>query len=181
MKYKEFNISYTEKVVDLLNICLKTQNITKSSFLWKHFDEYFSGKSIGMIAIDNNKICAFVCFTPVIIANNNNIYKNFYSCAIQATHPNYRRKGIISDLTKIIERKINHNAEYIGFSNKNGIKIDRFSKKIGYTILSQMKTRYVLSLPYKKKFNIKQIYSLNIEKEIKSNYFSILKNNSYIN
>lgn len=178
MEYKEFNLSHLNQVINLLNICFPNKKITANSFLWKHYDKYFNNKSTAMIAVDKNKICAFVCFTPIFIANNN--YQNFYSCAVQASHPEYRRKGIISDLTQIIEKKLGDYVEYIGFSNNDGVKIDKFSKKIGYQILGQINTRYVLSLPYKSSFDVIQVDKIFPKTNWQLNYFSVLKNIDYL-
>lgn len=180
MKYKQFKLSNLNEVINLLNICFPNKKITENSFLWKHFDEYFNNTSIGMVAIDKNKICAFVCFTPICIANNQSLYQNFYSCAVQATLPDYRRKGIISDLTQIIENKLGNYVEYIGFSNDDGVKIDKFSKKIGYKILGQINTRYVLSLPYKSSFKVMQVEKIPSETKWHLNNFGILKNADYL-
>lgn len=180
MEYREFNQAYLNQVVNLLNICFSDKNINTSSFLWKHYSAFFNNKSVGMVAIDKDHICAFACFTPIFVTNNKNIYQNFYSCAVQATHPDYRRKGVISSLTQAIEKKLGYQAEYIGFSNNDGIKIDKFSKKIGYKILGQMTTRYVLSLPYKTNLQIAQVDKIFAENITISNYLGILKNSDYL-
>lgn len=180
MKYVEFNLSHLNQVVNLLNLCFPKNNVTNNSFLWKHFSHFFDDKSIGMIAIDKKEVCAFVCFVPIIISNNNIFLNNFYLCAIQCTHPNYRRRGIISDLTKIIENKLGNNIEYIGFSNRSGIKIDKFSKKINYQIIGQFKKKIIPSFPYRKTYKIEQIYNIPKKINYNSTYFGILKNINYL-
>jgi hypothetical protein len=180
MEYKEFNLSYIDQVIDLLNLCFPEKKITKKSFLWKYCNNFFNGKSLGMIAVDNEKVCAFVYFTPIYITNNKETL-NFYLCAIQCTHPKYRRKGIISDLTQIIEKKIGDNVGYLGFSNNSGIKIDRYSKKIQYKILGKFSKKYVLSFLYKTNLEIKKVDKISKEIIYNSNYFGILKNIDYLN
>lgn len=181
MESKEYSRSSLGQVVELLNICFPEKKVTERSFLWKHYDGFFNGKTTGMIATDGEKICSFVCFTPTIIAKNKNINQNFYSCAVQATHPNYRRQGIVSCLTQQIEKKIGPNVSYIGFSNNSGLKIDKFSKKISYNILGRMATQYVFSLPYRTNLNIKKTNSISLKNIELSNYFSIIKDDKYLN
>ncbi len=180
MEYKEYNPSHLDQVVDLLNICFPKKQISKKTFLWKHYDKVFK-KTLGMVAIDREKICSFVCFTPIVISKDNNIYQNFYSCAVQATHPDYRRQGLVSKLTQLVEKKLGNNIGYIGFSNTNGVKIDRFSKNINYRILGQMASQYVLSLPYKTNLKITKTDSIFLQTTIASNYYGIFKNNDYFN
>jgi len=182
MEYKEYKKEHLSQVVELLNKCFPNKNITEQSFLWKHFDCFFDNKSVGMVATEGDKVCAFVCFTPIDILNGENIYNNFYSCAIQATHPDFRRRGIVSKLTLLAEEKIGPVAEYLGFSNNDGVKIDKFSKRINYKILGQMATRYVLSFPYTTSLVVKQTGKIDLlsKNSYGKNGFGILKNNKYL-
>lgn len=181
MKNKEYDQSCLGQTVDLLNVCFPEKKVSERSFLWKHYDKFFNGGSVGMAAFDGEKMCSFVCFTPVIIAAGKNNIQNFYSCAVQATHPKYRRQGIVSRLTQLIEKKIGSNAAYIGFSNDSGLMIDKFSKKINYKVLGQMATQYVLSFPYKTKLAIKKTNKISLENIEFSNYFGVIKSNEYLN
>lgn len=181
MENKEFNNSYLNQAISLLNTCFPKKQVSEKSFIWKHYDIFFNNKTISMIATDSGKICSLVCFTPVLIAKGKIVCQNFYSCAVQATHPNYRRQGIISGLTKLAEKRIGSSVSYIGFSNNNGIKIDKFSKKINYKILGQMNTRYVLSLPYKTSLVIKKTDKISWQKNECSNFFALFKNDEYLN
>ncbi|MFA6424156.1 MAG: GNAT family N-acetyltransferase [Candidatus Magasanikbacteria bacterium] len=182
MEYKEYKQEHTSQVVELLNKCFPNKKVTEKSFLWKHFDKFFNNKSVGIVALEEGVVCAFVCFTPIAIVNGENIYNHFYSCAIQATHPDFRRQGIVSKLTLMVEDKLGPAVEYIGFSNSEGVKIDKFSKKINYEILGQMATKYVVSLPYFSNFHIKQIDEINFQPKSQHNTsgFLILKNNEYL-
>ena len=180
MEYKEYIDHYISQVVELLNICFLNKTIIQKSFIWKHFDTFFKGKSIGVVAIDNGTICSFVCFTPLFITKGYTNIGDVYSCAVQATHPKYRRKGIVSHLTKIIEKNLGSKVHYVGFSNIEGVKIDTFSKRINYKIIGQMATQYVLSFPHKSLFQIKEIKEIPSSFVNHSNYLSIEKNDTYI-
>ncbi len=100
----------------------------------------FKQKEIIFIAVENNKVCSFVSFSPYEICDNTKLHNNFFICTLQATHPKHRRKGYISILTKKAEQKIyktNKNVSFIGFSNNYGIQIDKKSKTIAYKIIHQ--------------------------------------------
>ncbi len=175
IKFKKYNNQYESQVINLLNLCFHNKKITTASFNWKHFNSFFQNKTISMIALNGNTVYSFVCFTPINIKG----YDNFYSCAIQVTHPKYRKQGLVSILTQKIEKTLGGNINYIGFSNKDGILIDKNSKKINYKILGQFYTKYILSYPYNTKIKFSEV--INIQ-EIKNNskYLQIKKNNPYL-
>ncbi|MBP7774609.1 GNAT family N-acetyltransferase [Candidatus Woesebacteria bacterium] len=147
MKLRKYLDTDARRVVDLLNLCFPQKKITVDTFLWKHFDVFFQKRSVCYVAEDNQLMCSFVCFTPMDIQHHHTT-RRFYSCAVQATHPEYRRQGWVTQLTQLVEKELGVNTEYIGFSNSDGVKIDRNSKKINYDIVGQLYTRYVPSLPY---------------------------------
>lgn len=159
IKYLDYNRSYENDVIRLLNLVFEEKRINSQSFNWKHFDEYFKNKSVAMVAIDDETqiLCSFVCFTPVDI-NYHGKNMNFYSCAIQATDPRFRKRGLVSDLTLLIEKKLGE-VNYLGFSNSDGVMIDKYSKRINYEILGQLKTFYRLTGPFKCEINLQEVSS----------------------
>lgn len=181
MEYKKYDQFYLKQIIDLLNICFPRKKISEKSFIWKHYNKIFNDKTLGMMAIDNEKVCSFVCFVPIAITRGGNILENIYSCAVQATHTEYRRQGIVSDLTQLIEKDLASGTVYLGFSNEDGVKIDKFSKKINYKILGQLNTKYVLSLPYKTNLEIKKVEKIIQKNNYYSDYYNILKDNDYVN
>ncbi len=146
MKLRKYVDTDARSVVDLLNLCFPQKKITMDTFLWKHFDGFFQNRSACYVAEDTQTICSFVCFTPMDIQLHHTT-RRFYSCAVQATHPEYRRQGWVTQLTQLVEKELGVNTEYIGFSNSDGVKIDINSKKINYAIVGQLYTRYVPSFP----------------------------------
>lgn len=179
MEYAFFDSRYTDQVITLLNLCFPKKHIQKHSFWWRHFDAYFSGRSLAAIAVDNNIVCAFVCFTPVNIACSTTAYP-FYSCAIQATHPQYRRRGIVSHLTQMIENQHDQSTNYVGFSNAAGVKIDQCSQRIAYTIVGQLRTQYVFSLPYSSDVQLHEVQKLPSSFLTQHAVFSLVKNEKYL-
>lgn len=153
MRYVKYNPDLEMEVIGLLNVCFPQKKITRESFNWKHFPTYLKNKNIAYVAIEKGKVIAFVDFSPLKV--NSGIFGNrlFYSCTVQATHPSWRRMGIISDLTKLAETKMK-STDYLGFSNSDGVKIDKFSKTINYSILGRLTTGYFAT--YRGLFHVKQ-------------------------
>lgn len=180
MDFKLYDNSYLAEVVDLLRQCFPEREISPKSFIWKHFSEYFKSQSIAMLALDNQKVCSFVCFTPIQIRNISNQLIRFYSCAVQATHSDYRRQGLVSRLTQEIEKNLGTNCKYLGFSNESGVQIDRYSKKINYQILGQMASSYIFSLPYISTCKISKVEALETLPKQKSEFISLNKDQGYL-
>lgn len=181
MIYKKYKDADKKDVVKLLNICFGDKSITDKSFTWKHFDNFFEKKEQAVVVKDGDRVVSFVCFTPIEIYDGGNI-ETVYSCSVQATHPEYRRMGIVTKATKIIESKLNKNTIYMGFSNDSGVKIDKYSKNINYEILGKMKTSYFL--PFISKTNLTHNVIDFIPKEansLNSNLLSIYKDHNYLN
>jgi hypothetical protein len=179
MEYRTFSAVYLKRVLALLQICFPENAIQEQSFLWKHFDEFFRDASVAMVALDGDAVCAFVCFSPVSIVQGTRHCGSVYRCAVQATHPNFRRRGIVRDLTLKIEEHLGPDTRYIGFSNESGVKIDRHSKSIQYQIVGQIVTRYVLSFPYVSPLIIKASDTIPILSQGDSAYFQLLKDSRY--
>lgn len=179
MKFYKYNKKYQTQVIDLLNISFPGKNITEESFIWKYFDEFFNKRAVSMVAVKEDKVVSFVCFVPISIQKGKKCVKDFYSCAVQATHPDFRRQGLVSKLTKSIEKKLGESVSYLGFSNNAGVMIDRYSKTIQYEILGQLYTQYIFSFPYKTELNIEKVDKPS-EIENKSDHYQILKNKEYL-
>jgi len=180
MEFIKYTFDYPGEVVDLLNICFPDKKISNQTFSWKHFDDYFKNKSVAMLAIENSKVCAFVCFTPLIITDRQSIDRVFYSCAVQATHPDYRRRGLVTNLTKMIEDQLDPNTSFLGFSNEDGIKIDKYSKKINYQIMGQLSSKYILSLPYATDIKVLPVSKISDDCYQRTHLFHINKNMKYL-
>lgn len=178
--YRSFSKDYETEVLRLLNICFPLNQITKESFEWKHLDKFFQGRQKAMIALDADKVCAFVCFNPLVVVNKDNRLE-YYSCSVQATHPDYRRRGIITELTKAIEKELGPDTNYFGFSNESGVKIDFHSKTIGYKVLGQMRTRYILPSPLKNRYRIHKVKGVTskVNLSINDNLFFLERSNQY--
>ncbi len=182
MNQKQFEKSDIPSVVSLLNVCFPQKKITKSSFLWKHFDPLFANRTLARVGIERSCAVAFVCFTPARCYANKLHSIECFSCAVQATHPEYRRRGYVSQLTKAIESnsKIEN---YFGFSNASGVLIDKNSRSIGYQVIGKLQTAYWLSKLQNNSTTTIEV--ANIPKEYlnnKKHYFSsFVKSKPYYN
>jgi hypothetical protein len=177
MTYKKFQIEDCDQTVDLLNLCFTDTTISRESFLWKHFDPFFESKTVAYIAIKDEIIVGFVCFTPF---TNNVTDKDFWVCAVQATHPDYRRQGIVKELTKLCESDIGQEANYVGFSNASGVKIDQNSKSIQYAIIGQIHQAFVLPHFFKSNLEFSEVEDFaNFTNDAK--LVTFLKDQQYVN
>jgi Acetyltransferase (GNAT) domain len=165
MTFRKFQIKDTDKTINLLNLCFDSKNITRESFLWKHFDTFFENKTVAYLAENENQIVGFVCFTPIWVQVLGN-KKLFWTCVVQATDPDFRRQGIVRKLTQQceldIQNQLSDTPNYLGFSNSEGVKIDQNSKTIAYNIAGQFQKIILFpSLNLKPRY---QIDKLNFEK-----------------
>jgi Acetyltransferase (GNAT) domain len=153
-------------VLNLLNLCFPGQNISVESFFWKHFDLYFELKTIAKVAIIDSQIVGFICYTPQFLTRNQGEKQLFWNCAVVASSPDHRRKSIAKNLTLAVEQELGKQANYLGFANASGIKIDQNSKSINYQIIGQITQHFILPLPsfylYEVKFynNLANVFSL---------------------
>lgn len=181
MKYKKYTRAYEDRVITLLESCFKDKQITRKSFEWKYFSNYYSGRAIAYIAVDQQKVCSFVCFDPVVIKNGESKVI-FYSCSIQVTSPEYRRKGLVTKLTQLVECDLPKNMSYFGFSNKNGVLIDKNSRNINYKIISKLRRTYFLSMPYFGSIKLQKIKKIKINDVVYNSWqgFQIEKTYNYL-
>jgi hypothetical protein len=188
MNFRKYFPEDSERVVELLNKCLKRKEnhkITKESFEWKHFDRFFRGRTVAFLAEAEEQIVSFVCFTPLAL-NNQEI---FWNCNIQATDSKFRRKGLVTKLTKMCEQNITEITQksqnnFVGFSNEDGIKIDQNSKIINHAILGQFIQLKILPNPIniisKVLFKTNQNNLCTIDNEFSKSYLTWSKNKAYV-
>jgi len=181
-----YSEKYRQQVIKTLDLCFPKNNITEKSFEWKHMDPSFKNKQLGYFLMEGDVVTCFVCFTPVLLSKPGGSTECIYSCAIQATHPNYRRQGLVTKLTKAVEEQLGQGINYVGFSNQEGVKIDKHSKSINYTILGEMVKRYCINFPQLlfKKFKFEPITIDKLLHDIENiasiEYFSIHKDKTYL-
>jgi Acetyltransferase (GNAT) family len=191
MGFRVFELTDATLTVDLLKLCFPDQNITNESFLWKHFDEFFEGQTVAFVAQESDLIIGFVCFTPFEILDNENVTKTWI-CAVQACHPDFRRRGIVKELTLQCEKIIGKQETYIGFSNALAVKIDQNSKSINYQIVGQMQETILLPSLFSQGYSIKienhfnekwqsYVNILNLRNIFQFSHFSQFTNWRYIN
>lgn len=97
--YRLSNSEDTIKIVDLLKICLGDNGKrTVEYWNWKHYQNPF-GKSYVMLALDNDRLVGVRSFMKWDWKMNGQIYK-CARCVDTVVHPNYRRMGLFSKLTK---------------------------------------------------------------------------------
>jgi Acetyltransferase (GNAT) domain len=184
MNYKLFELNDSDQVVDLLNLCFPKNQITAKTFLWKHFDEFWKGQTVAFVTQHQGQIVGLVCFTPFEILINFKI-ETVWLCAVQACHPDFRRKGIVKELTLRCKAIIGKDKTFIGFSNAAGLQIDQNSKSINYQVVGQI-TRTTI-LPFF--FGSKNLSLRNVQNQcefklghfLPNNYIQFTQSQEFIN
>jgi hypothetical protein len=69
-----------------------------------------------------------------------------------ATHPDFRGKGLISNLSKLVYKDVEKSGASmsIGFSNEEGVQVDKHSTNYGYHIIGKFETYYHIVTQRKK-------------------------------
>src|SRR5260221_9654961 len=155
--FEKYSQKYFKFFTSLLTKSFNIKNADKEGLIkWKFFDSIHEGKTITYIALDGkNNVVGQYTNLPFKIARKNRIYKTM-DCVDMTTDINHRGMGIISKLSKLVYKEINEK-KYdfsIGFSNDEGVKVDKNSSNYGYKIVGRF-ARYYKFIVYRKKTPIK--------------------------
>ncbi len=183
--FKYYSPKYFDSLVKLLDKCFSIENKNKDGLVkWKYFDEFFNNKSIGAIAVNNDNVIGFYSNIPIPTSLRNQRF-NSLLCTDMSTDPDFRGKGIISNLSKMVYEKVGEeNYDFsIGFSNDEGVKVDKNASGYGYIVLGKLVRYFKLSLRKKKTDYILSPTDKfeNSYADNDSNYIKILKDLDYLN
>lgn len=181
--FRKIEFHDRKKLTKLIDTSFGLKTIHKLSLVdWKFFSPLktdlcaygaFSGKG---------ELVSFYSDKNIPIKFSDRVFKTAI-CLDMCTHPDHRRKGLITKLSKLVYRDLRR-YEYdfsFGFSNENGIKVDKYASDYGYKIVGQFETfRKVLFFPKKVSgFVIKKARTIkNHGGKIK--YFQIDANTDYL-
>lgn len=135
---KRFDSKDLYSLAKLLKVCFTFKSKNELNALkWKYDPEDFPRKKYAWIAQNADKeiISHYANIELVTIKNGKLI--NSLLCIDMATHPQYRGKGLISKLSqKVYEDVLKSSAIFsIGFSNDQGVLVDRNAKGYGYVVV----------------------------------------------
>lgn len=105
MNYKEYELSVfteenLEEVIDLESFLWQgDKKSNREGFIWKHLKNPLFKEPIGIIAKCGNKIVGFRGFMPSRWSLNNQTFDILSPCDV-VVHPNHRRKGLFTAMTK---------------------------------------------------------------------------------
>jgi hypothetical protein len=135
-KIVPFEEKYFDGLVDLLSLTFSMKSKDKASVIrWKFFDKVHKKRTVTYLALSDNTVVGHYSNIPLDVSYGNKAIKAT-ACIDMATHPDHRGKGLISQMSHEVYRHIEKQFDVsIGFSNENGVKVDRSSKNYGYFIV----------------------------------------------
>lgn len=138
IRFRRLSSEDKEQIFQLLTVCFRLDHQTSRQQLdWRYTYSNFLDSMIAFGAFDDvNKLISFYANTPYKLRQHKQVIET-YLCLDMATHPLYRRQQLISQLSKLVYKEIDkyQTTFSIGFSNQQGIKVDKFAKNYGYQIV----------------------------------------------
>ncbi len=185
-RVRKFSSVYLFSLTKLIDASFSVENKDKVGLVqWKYFDEYLNDNSITYIALDQtNNVVSHYTNVPVSISFGDNIYRSMI-CTDMCTSPGFRGKGLISKLSAKVYREVIAN-KYdfsLGFSNDEGIKIDKYAKGYGYSIVGKF-VRYFKIVTYRTNAQYKLLKISNFNRDFypqASKFFKVKKDYEYLN
>lgn len=183
-KIQKFSENFLPSLTQLLDDSFSIQNENKPELVkWKYFDRFLKNKTITYIALSpKEKVISHYTNLPLSI---NYLHKSYQAmiCTDMCTDKNYRGKGLISKLSSKVYNEVYKN-KYdfsIGFSNDEGINVDKHSANYGYVIVGKFVRYFKIVLTRKKvKYLLKKTSIINKNLDNYSKYLKINKDHDYL-
>lgn len=147
-KYRKLKSSDLTRITKLIDLCFGLKAKDKKKYVkWKLFQPK-NKKIIAYGAFSGKNLVSFYSNKEIAVVKGKNEYKAAV-CLDMATHPDHRRKGLISALSKRTYEDINRRVYdfSFGFSNGSGVNVDKYASDYGYKIVGQFHTYRRLVLP----------------------------------
>jgi GNAT superfamily N-acetyltransferase len=158
---KRCNGSDVPDLAQLLDTVFQIQNPAKYDLLcWKFFANWHRGQTVMYAALNEagDFISQYANF-PITLAHHGERIESMI-CADMATHPDYRGRGLISQLARRVYADVAQGgyALSLGFSNDAGIKVDRNASGYGYQIVGKFQRYLKPNLPhYRSEFHLTRV------------------------
>lgn len=139
------------QIVKLLADAFTMKAREKSQFVsWKLWGN-LKGPAANLVAYgayDGKNLVSFYCNKHFPLVYKKTIMKSGI-CLDMATDPAHRGKGLISQLSKRVyaQRQTDHFVFSFGFSNAQGVKVDKYASGYGYSVIGKFKRYVALSRP----------------------------------
>jgi len=173
-----------QALFDLLGECFNLpEKSVNQQLSWRYEASSFLQKMIAFGAYTKEKqLVSFYANVPHQIVYKGKS-KDVYLCLDIATKVGHRRQGLISQLSSCVYQQLDkNNLENIsiGFSNKEGIRIDKNSRNYGYQIVGSFQTYIRPSRASKSQVNFKRQDLLEAGDVWPHTSFQIHKNSQYL-
>lgn len=178
-----FTKQYFTQLVALITDSFKIKNEENERLIeWKLFDPFLLNRTITYIALtQDNQVVGHYSNVPVTIEKDDQDYKGM-ACIDMTTHPEHRRRGIISELAKRVYKDVVDQGYdlSIGFSNSEGVQVDKNASGYGYVIVGAFAQYAKFKI-----FSIKTPYKLSPITEIHPThgtafYYQVKKDAEYL-
>lgn len=153
---KKYSSKNLKSLIELLNESFSLENKDQIGLVnWKYFDSFLENKTITYIALEKNQVVSHYTNIPVSISLDKKIF-NSLICTDMATRHGYRGQGLISQLSaKIYAEVQQRDFDFsIGFSNDEGVKVDKYAGNYGYKVVGKF-VRYFKVVLTRKKIAVK--------------------------
>jgi hypothetical protein len=187
MEYRlcKYSNNYLPALTSLIDKTFSIENTNKLGLIkWKYFNLPENEKAVCYIAFDNLKHAVGcyinIPFTTIRVGKK---YKSF-DCTDMCTDVNHRGKGLISQLSDCVYKEIcsKHYDFSLGFSNDEGVKVDKYAKNYGYYIVGKF-VRYFKLVLFRKQVTYQLIKVKQFSEGFKSansRYFKVFKTVNYL-
>lgn len=177
---------YVERISDFVELFQRCFNreILEEHLKWRYIENPIEDFFV-YVAIDKNKVVANYSVSPVMLINNNEIYKSALSMTTM-THPDYGGRGIFKKLASLLYSDMEHEGYHMvwGFPNDNSHRT--FINKLNWNDVYEIPTME-LELNGKNKFikdSLSQVFEDNTFELEYSNYndglIKVKKDKSYL-
>lgn len=179
MDYKltKYSTSYQTALTTLLNNSFHIENKDKKRLvLWKYFDNYLGNKTITYIALDEERnVVGHYTNLPIGVTYLGKTYRCMI-CTDMCTDIQHRGKGLITKLSaKVYNEVRKNNYDFsIGFSNDDGVQVDKHSNSYGYVIVGKF-VRYFKIVVYRKNISYKLEKTNTLDKDYYSHHSKYLR------
>ncbi len=185
MRYtiERFHPAHLASLTRLLDRSFGISNPAKEDLIrWKFFDSYHHDGTINYVALDEagNVVSQYANF-PVQLTGGCHLLRAMI-CADMATAPEFRGRGLISQLSRRVYDEVATCADVsIGFSNDEGVKVDQNANGYGYRIVGRF-SRYLKPLLWKTvtPFQLSPVDRFDVLPCQKSPLFTIHKSREYL-
>lgn len=148
-----FQKKYFPSFVELIHDNFEIKNKDKEKYIfWKYFDLFYRGKTITYLAVnDSGKVISQYTNVPISISYQGKSFRTTV-CMDMVTDSVYRGRGIITLLSKKVYKEV-ENEKYdfsFGFSNDEGVVVDKKSKGYGYKVVGKFAVYFKIVIRKKK-------------------------------